>query len=272
MTGELDDAGFAELSAKITRERNFGCASYKDNCLRRRIAVRMRASGASSFQDYAHALDEVPGEYERLMEALTINVTRFFRNREAFAALERSVVPVILDRDGPVHVWSAGCSSGEEAYSLATLFHRQAAARGLTHRLHDVRVIGSDIDGDSLAAASAAVYQPSAFADAPDELESGYFPLAGAGRVVHPEVRSLVRFERRDLLLDPAPPDPLQLIVCRNVVIYFNRSAQEDLFARFHAALAPGGFLVLGRVETLLGPSRALFTPVALRERVFRKK
>lgn len=270
--GERDDAGFAELSAKITRDRNFRCASYKDNCLRRRIAVRMRASGASSYQDYAHALDVVPGEYERLIDALTINVTRFFRNRETFAALERSVLPVLLNRDGPIHVWSAGCSSGEEAYSLAALLHRQAAALGLAHRLDSVRVLGSDIDTDSLAAANAAVYQAAAFTEAPDELESGYFPVTGAGRAVHPEVRSLVRFERRDILLHAAPPGPLQLIMCRNVVIYFNRAAQEDLFARFHAALAPGGFLVLGRVETLLGPTRALFTPVELRERVFRKK
>ena len=124
------DREFAELVAKITRDRGFGCASYKERLLRRRIAVRMRATGAPSYVEYARVLDRDPSEYDQLLDALTINVTKLFRNWDVFAALARDVVPALWAAGGLVRVWSAGCASGEEAYSLAVLFHRHAATHG----------------------------------------------------------------------------------------------------------------------------------------------
>ena len=265
-----DAAGFRALTEKISRERGFGCASYKEKCLRRRIAVRMRATGVHSFADYAGALDADPREYDRLLDALTINVTKLFRNWETYAAIERAVVPALWAHPSPaVRVWSAGCASGEEAYSLAVLFHRHAEARGELGALSRVRVLWSDIDRESLAAAARARYDESAFADTPAELRARYFS-ATPPFVVDPAVRALVAFERLDLLRDAAPAGQ-HLIACRNVIIYFDRETQEALFERFHHALAPGGFLVLGKVETLLGRARSLFVPVDARERVFRR-
>src|SRR5919107_900922 len=117
-----DVPGFAALTGKISSERGFGCASYKEKCLRRRIAVRMRAKGVHTFADYARVLDADPREYDQLMDALTINVTKLFRNWETYAAIDRVVVPALWALPGSaVSVWSAGCSSGEEAYSLAAL-------------------------------------------------------------------------------------------------------------------------------------------------------
>ena len=266
-----DLPGFAALTGKISSERGFGCASYKEKCLRRRIAVRMRAKGVHTFSDYARVLDVDPREYDQLLDALTINVTKLFRNWETYAALERHVLPALWALPSPsIRVWSAGCSSGEEVYSLAALFHRHAERAGDLARVGRVRVLGSDIDRDSLAAAARGAYDAAAFADTPPELRARYFSKA-APHAVGPELRALVAFERRDILGEPPPEGTHHLVSCRNVIIYFDRATQESLFLRFHAALAPGGFLVLGKVETLLGPARSLFAPVDTRERIFRR-
>ena len=272
-TDQLDDPGFALLTEKISRERGFGCASYKERCLRRRIAVRMRARGVHTYGDYMRVLDADAAEYDRLLDALTINVTKLFRNGETYAAIERTVVPELWALPDPaIRAWSAGCSSGEEPYSLACLFHRHASRAGETARLaRRVAVLGSDIDRTVLAAAEKGTYTLPQFADTPPELRERYFARTGEEFAVVPEIRQLVRFERRDLLAEHPPAGGLHLVTCRNVIIYFDRASQESLFERFHAALVPGGFLVLGKVETLLGRARTLFASVDPRERIFRK-
>ena len=265
------DREFEALTEKITRERGFGCASYKDKCLRRRIAVRMRARAVHSYAAYAAVLDTDSREYDLLLDALTINVSKFFRNWETFQAIETHVVPHLWNSDdGEARVWSAGCAAGEEAYSLAVLFHRHAAGRDAPDRAPRVAVLGTDIDRASLEAAERAQYSEMAFADTPAELRDRYFS-PGFPSDVDEEVRSLVRFERHDLLSSPPPQWDNDLIVCRNVIIYFDRDTQERLFEVFFHALRPGGFLVLGKVETLLGASRARFSTVDSRQRIFRR-
>lgn len=265
------DPDFAVLTDKIARERGFGCASYKEKCLRRRIAVRMRARGVLTYTQYARVLDADTREWDLLLDALTINVTKLFRNWETFDAIARLVLPALWERPEPrLRMWSAGCSSGEEAYSLAILAHRFLAGRGEAHRLDRVQVLGTDIDRASLEAARVGAYAEGAFADTPPELRARYFGN-GAPHAVRPAVRDVVRFARLDLLREAPPPGPQHLIVCRNVIIYFDRDTQEALFARFHDALAPGGFLVLGKVESLFGPARSRFVPVDARERIFRR-
>ena len=123
------DAAFDALAGKIARERGFGAANYRDGCLRRRIAVRMRARGIADYGAYSRLLDSDPAEWEPLLDALTINVTKLFRDREAWDAVARAVVPEVWAMPAPtLRAWSAGCSSGEEPYSLAVLFHRHATA------------------------------------------------------------------------------------------------------------------------------------------------
>ena len=268
---DLTDAGFAALTAKISRDKGFGCASYKEKCLRRRIAVRMRARGVHTYADYARVLDSDKLEYDRLIDALTINVTKLFRNWETYSAIAEQVVPVLWGRALPqIDVWSAGCSSGEEPYSLAALFHRHAEQLGALPELaRRVRVLGSDIDDRCLSAAAAGGFEEGDFTDTPTALRRRYFSPSPPFTII-PDVRRLVRFERRDLLAEAPPPGPHHLICCRNVLIYFDRETQERLFEKFHSALAPDGFLVLGKVETLLGAARQKFVAVDGRERVFR--
>ena len=268
---EEESVEFTELTRKISTDRGFGCASYKEKCLRRRIAVRMRARGVHTYADYARVLDEDESEYDRLLDALTINVTKLFRNWDAYASMAENVVPALWHREtATIRVWSAGCSSGEEPYSLAILFHRYAATSGMIAQLDRVDVLGTDIDRQSLAAAERGEFEESDFTDTPDDLRARYFS-ATAPFTVSAAVKRLVHFERRDLLSEPTPPGKFDLIVCRNVLIYFDRDTQERLFDTFHDALAPQGFLVLGKVETLLGRARSRFAAVDARERVFRR-
>jgi chemotaxis protein methyltransferase CheR len=270
---EQHPGDFLELTRKISLERGFGCASYKEKCLRRRIAVRMRARGVHTYDDYARILDDDAAEYDRLLDALTINVTKLFRNWDAYAAISAAVVPALWHRETPrLRVWSAGCSSGDEPYSLAILFHRYASMEGTLAQIGRVDVLGTDIDRQCLAAAERGQFGEGDFSDTPDELRSRYFTDTAPFTVAE-SIRSMVRFERRDLLSSPPPVErgAFDLIVCRNVLIYFDRDTQERLFDTFHAALAPEGFLVLGKVETLLGRARGLFAPVDARERVFRR-
>lgn len=270
---QTDDAGFRALMEKIARESGFRCASYKDKCLRRRIAVRMRARGACTPSEYAGVLDTDPREYERLLRSLTINVTKFFRNPETYAAIERNILPDLWSaRSNGLRVWSAGCASGEEPYSVAILLHKHAHATKTADQLAGVDVLGTDIDKEVLCEAERAFYAESALVETPLSLREPYFPQVAGLRTMLPEVRRLVRFRNDDLLGFTPPVKDVQLILCRNVIIYFERDAQDRLFAEFHRVLAPGGFLVLGKVETLLGDARSLFTPINARERIFRRQ
>lgn len=266
------DPAFATLTRKISVESGFHCGAYKSRCLQRRIAVRMRARGVHTYEEYARLLDGDPSEYERLLDALTINVTKLFRNPETYAAIQRLVLPELWrGTTGELRVWSAGCASGEEPYSLAVLFADHAESCGQPQELVRVRILGSDIDRASLRVAEEGRYAEHAFVEAPPALRERWFG-PGPGGTVHPRIRSLVRFERRDLLQVAPPTGPFHLVVCRNVLIYLDRHAQERLLRRFHDVLAPGGFLVLGKVETIIGEPRDLFAPVDTRERIYRRR
>jgi chemotaxis methyl-accepting protein methylase len=267
-----DEPGFIALCRKIERDRGFRCGNYKDSCLRRRISVRMRAKNAGSFADYAGVLDTDPHEYDKLVATLTINVSRFFRNPETYACIAARVLPELWATSSSlIRIWSAGCATGEEPYSLAVLCREHAARRGEDPRLDRIRIIASDVDAPALSAASRGRFTTAAFADTAPSVMDRYFPLENGLHTVSSEIRNMVAFERRDVLEGRGPGGRFHMIVCRNVIIYFTRPTQERLFESFHDLLLPGGFLVLGKVETLLGKSRELFEPVSSRERIFRR-
>ncbi len=267
-----EDPALHALMRKIEREHGLALRSYKQPCLARRLAVRMRACGVDTFGAYAAVLERVPSEYAALLDALTINVTRFFRNPETFALLRERVVPEAWRPPGRVRVWSAGCASGEEAYSVALLFAEHALASGageagLRRRL---ALDATDLDPDAVRSAERAEYPAAAVADVPPALLARWFTPGPPFRVV-PALHGRVKASVHDLTRDTAPSPPYRLIVCRNVLIYFDRTTQERLFEAFADALAPGGRLLLGKVETLFGPARSRFELEEPRERLFRR-
>ena len=256
-----DERAFQALTQKISKARGLSCESYKDKCLKRRIAVRMRARGVHTYDDYSRLLDSDAREYQELLDALTINVTKFFRNLETWDAL-RPYLRQLGAAYADLRIWSAGCASGEEPYTIAVL-----ALETLGDRAARVVIDATDIDRLSLERTQQAKYPDAAFTEMPVQLKLRYFrddqPL--------PIVRELVQVRAHDLMREP-PPRPLyHLIVCRNVVIYFERRAQERLFKVFVEALAPGGVLLLGKVETLFGPARERLRLVDPRERIYTK-
>jgi chemotaxis methyl-accepting protein methylase len=215
----------------------------------------MRARGVHTYEDYARVLDHDAHEYQELLDALTINVTKFFRNVETWNAL-RPYLETLARARARLRVWSAGCASGEEPYTIAVLL-AEARAPGT--------IDATDIDRLSLERTRQATYPDAAFTEMPDHLKRRYFQH---GQPV-PQVRELVHVVQHDLTRERPPHPPYDLIVCRNVVIYFERAAQERLFQVFVDALVPGGVLLLGKVETLFGPARERLTLVDPRERIY---
>jgi chemotaxis protein methyltransferase CheR len=270
---------FEALKAKIYAETGFHCDQYKERPLKRRLGVRMRANQVESYEDYLKVLEGRPQEYEALLDALTINLSKFFRNPETYAAVGAQVLPKLTTEclDGPggrkLKAWSAGCASGEEAYSLAMLFEEHFRKLG---RRCPYQVIGTDIDPASLSRAAKGEYGSFALSECPSEIVERYFQGNGTFRVVT-EVRSQVTFVQADLTdLDSPGVQPklrnLDLLFFRNVLIYLERQTQERLLVAMAKRLRPGGYLVLGKVETLLGEPRNLFEVVNPRERIFRRR
>jgi len=257
-----DERAFQALTQKISKARGLSCESYKDKCLKRRIGVRMRARGVHTYDDYSRLLDSDAREYQELLDALTINVTKFFRNLETWDALQPHLRRLGA-ADPDLRIWSAGCASGEEPYTIAVLvldtLGEAAGGRDI--------IDATDIDRLSLERTREAKYPDAAFTEMPAQLKLRYFrddqPL--------PLVRQLVHVRAHDLMRERPPRPPYHLIVCRNVVIYFERQAQERLFQVFVDALAPGGVLLLGKVETLFGPARERLRLVDPRERIYTK-
>jgi chemotaxis protein methyltransferase CheR len=266
--GELGDDDFAAIREVLRERRRFDLGSYKDNCIRRRIARRIRSLGIDGARAYLELLRGDAGEIDFLLAALTIHVSQFFRNPDTFAALEKKVLPEILRRhrgDGRhVRLWSVGCASGEEPYSLALLLAEMAPDV-------PVSILGTDLSPNILEKARAGIYDPLRLTKVPPAVQSRYFTPEGNGFRLRDDIRSRVKFQRQDILAENTFP-AADLILCRNVLIYFSREQQEEILLRFAAVLREGGWLVLGKAETLLGEARALFTSEYPAERIYCRK
>lgn len=267
-----DRAGFETLAGRIAGDMGMEVSAYKDRCLRRRIAVRMRACGVNTYGEYVAVLDRDPGELQRLLDTLTINVTKFFRNRETWEVLAAQVLPDMLQsREGRLRVWSAGCSSGEEPHTLIILLAQVLERLDRPEWLDRIRIDATDIDRVSLERARAGRYAPKAFEEADPEILRRYCRQVDADTIeVREELRARINVRRHDLLRD-APLAAYDLICCRNVVIYFDRETQEKLMERFTDALVPAGVLVLGKVETIFGSARKRLDLFEPRERIYRR-
>jgi chemotaxis protein methyltransferase CheR len=268
----ISPAAFAELVGRLRANRGLDLQGYKSRYARRRIAVRLRARRCADLEEYLRVLDREPEEWSRLAQALAINVSSFYRNPETFAVIRDRVVPALIswrkERGQPrLRIWSAGCSEGEEAYSLAILLREHFAGALATMA---VSILATDLESKSLALARAGSYPESRLAELPTPLREKYFRVQGERWLLRRRVAGLVEFARLDLLSQRGPAE-LDLIVCRNVLIYLSRAEQERILARFYQSLRPEGFLVLGKTETLIGPLRRAMLPVVPRERVYQK-
>jgi two-component system CheB/CheR fusion protein len=253
----------------LRRSRGFDFTGYKRTSLSRRVQKRMQAVQVTSYLDYLDHLEVVPDEFRQLFNTILINVTGFFRDPAAWQYLREKIVPQILARkesDEPLRIWSAGCASGEEAYTLAMLMAEALGKEDIRDR---VKIYATDVDDEALNQARAARYSQRGIEGVPAELLERYFEPNGQGYVFSKELRRAVIYGRHDLLQD-APISRVDLLVCRNTLMYFNADAQAHILARFSLALRDEGYLFLGRAEMLLAHTN-MFGAVDLKRRLFRK-
>lgn len=263
------DPQFEALLRYIQESRGMDFRGYKRTSLRRRLTIRMEAAGVADFAAYQAHLEAHPGEFEDLLNTVLINVTSFFRDADAWEVLKNQVVPqIIADADGdrPIRIWSVGCASGEEPYSLAMLF---AEAMGVQEFCERVKIYATDLDEDALRAARQATYSPRDIEGVPPELLEKYFERTNHHYVFHRDLRKCVIFGCHNVVRD-APISRIDLLVCRNLLIYLEADTQEVVLPRLHYALAPDGVLFLGKAETQLARS-ALFKPLEMKHRIFVK-
>jgi two-component system CheB/CheR fusion protein len=263
------DGSFEALLEFLYRTHGFDFTGYKRGTLLRRVQKRLEATGTSSFEEYLDHLQVHPEEYGVLFDTILINVTSFFRDPQAWQFLQTQALPRLFARHadgGHIRAWSAGCASGEEAYTLAMVLGEVLGEDTLRER---VKIYATDVDEDALDRARAGAYSGREIAGVPEELRDRYFEQSGPRWVFRPELRRSVIFGRHDLVQD-APISRLDLLVCRNALMYFNADTQTRMLARLHYALNEDGLLFLGRAEMLLSHA-ALFTPLDLRNRVFTK-
>ena len=264
-----EDQLFEAVLDYLRRTRGFDFTGYKRSSLKRRVRKRMQMQEIETFGDYLDYLEVHPEEFIPLFNTVLINVTSFFRDQEAWDYLQKHTLPRILQNkpnNSPIRLWSVGCASGEEAYTLAILL---AELLGIEQFRQRVKIYATDVDEESLTEARHASYTPEAVESVPAELREKYFEPGGGRHQFRADLRRAVIFGRHDLVQD-APISRLDLLVCRNTLMYFNAETQARILARFHFALSPFGALFLGKAEMLLTHAN-LFSPLSLQHRIFNK-
>jgi len=269
-----EQAAFNKILALIYQRRGVDFRQYRPKCLRRRVTVRMNDTHQETFKAYLDYLEAHPEECDLLLDRITINVTEFFRNPETYNAVVQKVVPDLIRRKQQsgsrmVRVWSAGCATGEEPYSLAMLLQEtlQESGVGLTPK-----IFATDIDKEAMAIAQEGSYEARYLKGLSALRIKKYFTVTEDGRYrVNPELAGLIKFSSHNMIADP-PLRNIDMIFCRNVVIYFGRELQQKVYENFYQALAPGGYLIAGKVETLIGTGEKMFERIDVVERIFRKK
>ena len=257
---------FAILKARTSHD----FSSYKRNTVLRRIERRMVANGATTLSDYFAILEDNPGEAQTLCQELLIGVTRFFRDPEAFVLLGGKIIPTLFANrhtEDPIRIWHACCATGEEAYSVAMLILEHLEKKNLRAK---VQIFATDLDEVAVARARAGLYSDDIVPEVGEERLTRFFIKNEGGWRVTKQLREMVVFAHHNLINDP-PFSRLDLLVCRNFLIYLKPEIQRLLIPLFHQVLNPKGYLFLGSAETV-GLHGDLFTPVDKQWKIFRRQ
>ncbi|OFV68699.1 MAG: chemotaxis protein CheR [Candidatus Syntrophoarchaeum caldarius] len=262
---------FERLKDKISNDIGFDCHQYKDSYLQRRIAIRMRSNAVTTYSDYIKILESREQEYDALIDTLTVNVTEFMRDPQVyttfFTFLRELVAAKVSRGDKTLNIWSAGCSSGEEPYSIAILLRKIPA---IMNGDIIVKFVATDIDEGSLAKARTGLYKRDALKNLSTYEIRTNFTMDGQLYRINSDLKRMIQFRKHDMIRESAIRF-CDVIFCRNVIIYFSRDQQKQLYMKFYNALRNGGYLVTGKSETLIGEATNLFVPVRRKERIYQK-
>ncbi len=268
---DISADAFAMISDTLKSVRDFNLDIYKDKCIRRRIAIRIRATRCQSAEQYVELLRKNPVEPDLLLKVLTIHVSQFFRNSPTFEKMRSEIIPYLLtlrETDGRERLtfWSVGCASGEEPYSIALLLKEFFPNEALRER---VTILATDVDPIILESARAGVYGEERLVELPGQLRERWFRKEDGKYHLLPEIKDMVDFRKSDLFDRDSFPE-CDLILCRNVLIYFERMQQEKVLNGFADVLCKGGILIVGKSETLFGTIRSRFETICPVERIYR--
>lgn len=263
--------GLKKICILLRTQTGHDFSQYKTSTIFRRIERRMAIHQVDNIDNYVKYLQQTPVEIEALFRDLLIGVTNFFRDPEAFKVLEEQVVPALFEGKPPgslVRIWSTGCSTGEEAYSIAMLLHERLEALKQSYK---IQVFATDIDSRAIAVARAGIYPASIADDISAERLAHFFTAEADGNTyrVHKNIRDMMVFSEHDLVKDP-PFSRMDLISCRNLLIYMGSELQKKIISLFHYALLPGGVLFLGTSETV-GDFANLFMALDRKAKTYRR-
>ncbi|WP_445612576.1 CheR family methyltransferase [Geobacillus sp. YF-1] len=240
----MDD--YAQFIAKVKRKTGIDLSLYKEAQMKRRLAALYAKKGLNSFTELFAAMEKDPALWHECLDRMTINVSEFYRNAKRWEVLEQTILPRLLAENPRPRVWSAACSTGEEPYTLAMVLAQHVP-------LPRISVLATDIDENALARARLGLYSERSLAELPEAMRKKFFTKDGDWYKIDDKIKRTVTFEKHNLLADPFP-GPFDLIVCRNVLIYFTEEAKRTLYRKFHAALRPGGVLFVGSTEQIFNP------------------
>lgn len=219
--------------------------AYKEKQMKRRIDTLIGKNGITGYDKYVQVLKTDKAMFDEFVNYLTINVSEFYRNTDQWQLLDKEIFPELIERFGKnLKIWSAACSTGDEPYSLVMALSRHLP-------LNQIKIFATDIDKQVIAKAKVGLYNEKSIAGVPDDLKKKYFTKIGPSFQIAQEIKDRVEFKEHNLLKDAYPSD-CNLIVCRNVLIYFTEDAKEEIYRKFEKALKPGGLLFIGSTEQII--------------------
>ncbi|MBP3041088.1 protein-glutamate O-methyltransferase CheR [Bacillaceae bacterium Marseille-Q3522] len=239
---------YNEFIAKIKYKTGIDLASYKEAQMKRRLKSFYEKKGYQSFAEFYLAISRDVNVLNEFLNRMTINVSEFYRNRNRWDIFEEKILPQILKQNKRPKIWSAACSTGEEPYTITMILSKFMP-------LSQIHILATDIDEDVIKKAKTGVYPEKALQEMPHEMKAKYLHRDGDVYKISERIRQKVTFQKHNLLADPFG-GPYDLIVCRNVLIYFTEKAKESLYLKFSQALKPNGFFFVGSTEQIFNPAQ----------------
>ncbi|GFN30649.1 CheR family methyltransferase [Paenibacillus xylaniclasticus] len=244
----MADADYERFIEQIKKRTAIDLAQYKETQMKRRLTTLRQKHGYNSFTEYMDALVRIPALMDEFLDRMTINVSEFWRNPNRWEILEKRFLPEMTAGGGRISIWSAACSTGDEPYTTAMILDRL----GMLGR---AEITATDLDHNVLAKAQGGLYQERSVRDVPKSYLKDYFTVDGDVYAVDERIKRSIRFKQHNLLYDPFG-GPYDLIICRNVMIYFTEEAKHGLYQRFANSLKPGGILFVGSTEQIFSPQQ----------------
>lgn len=240
--------GYEEFKKQVYGKTKLDLSMYKERQMKRRIDSLISRRGFSSYNDYFNLINKDKEAFDEFIKFLTINVSEFYRNPGQWDVLKKTIIPEILKNNNPPKIWSAACSTGEEPYSLVMLMSEFLP-------LNKIKILACDFDEEAMDKAKVGIYSESSIKDVPPALVKKFFTPMGSQFAISDDVKKCVEFRKMNLLLDQYPKN-IDLITCRNVMIYFTEEAKDDMYTKFYASLNPGGHLFVGSTEQIIQPMK----------------